>query len=52
MAVSDTVFDDEYAGLGGSYVVDPETGLRVLVERTQPAEDQSVKEQDDGTAEA
>lgn len=25
---------DEYAGQGGSYVVDPETGRRVLVERT------------------
>jgi len=43
---------DEYDGLGGSYVVDPETGRRVLVGRTQPAEDQPLKEQEDGTAEA
>lgn len=26
---------DEYAGQGGSYVIDPDTGRRVLVERTQ-----------------
>lgn len=43
---------DEYDGMGGSYVVDPTTGQRVLVERTQPAEDQFLKEQEDGTAEA
>jgi len=42
---------DEYDGMGGSYAVDPETGLRVLVERTRPAEDQPMKEQEDGTAE-
>ena len=32
------MFDDEFAGLGGSYVLDPETGKRTLVERTEPAE--------------
>lgn len=26
---------DEFAGQGGSYVIDPETGRRVLVERTR-----------------
>lgn len=30
---------DEYAGQGGSYLLDPETGKRTLVERTEdPAE--------------
>jgi len=43
---------DEFRGLGGSYVVDPATGKRVLVERTAPAMDQPVKEQENGTAEA
>lgn len=28
---------DEYAGQGGSYLLDPETGIRTLVERTLPA---------------
>ena len=26
---------DEYDGIGGSYIADPETGARTLVERTQ-----------------
>lgn len=26
---------DRYAGQGGSYVMDPETGVRTLVERTE-----------------
>lgn len=26
---------DEYDGIGGSYIADPETGKRTLVERTQ-----------------
>lgn len=30
---------DEYAGQGGSYVLDPKTGKRVLQERTQEAAD-------------
>jgi hypothetical protein len=25
---------DEYAGQGGSYILDPETGVRTLVDRT------------------
>ena len=28
---------DEHTGQGGSYLVDPKTGKRQLVERTQPA---------------
>lgn len=44
---------DEYEGMGGSYVINPKTGVRELVERTAPAEDvQPVEEQEDGTAEA
>ena len=31
------VVKDEFEGQGGSYVVDPKTGARVLVERTQEA---------------
>lgn len=38
-----TDFNDEFAGQGGSYVADPKTGKRTLVERTQ--EPQSVTEQ-------
>ena len=30
-----TDFDDEYSGQGGSYVADPKTGKRTLIERTQ-----------------
>jgi len=28
---------DEYDGQGGTYLVDPKTGKRKLIERTQPA---------------
>lgn len=28
---------DEYAGQGGSYLLDPKTGRRTLIERTEPA---------------
>lgn len=34
---------DEFDGIGGSYIADPETGVRTLVERTQ--EQQPVTEQ-------
>ena len=34
---------DEFDGIGGSYIADPETGKRTLVERTQ--EPQRVTEQ-------
>lgn len=49
-----TVPEDANAGCGGSYVVDANTGERVLTERTQPAnEDQQAKEQEeDGTTQA
>ena len=30
-----TDFNDEFSGQGGSYVADPKTGKRQLVERTQ-----------------
>lgn len=29
---------DEYHGQGGAYVIDPATGKRILIERTQPAD--------------
>lgn len=29
---------DQYEGQGGSYIIDPKTGERKLVERTQEAE--------------
>ncbi len=30
--------EDEYAGQGGSYLVDPKTGKRKLIRQTLPAE--------------
>lgn len=30
--------EDEYAGQGGSYLLDSKTGKRKLVERTEPAQ--------------
>jgi hypothetical protein len=30
-----TFYDDEYSGMGGTYLLDPVTGARTLVERTQ-----------------
>ena len=30
--------DDQYAGQGGAYEIDPVTGERTLIERTQEAE--------------
>ena len=44
---------DEFRGQGGSYVIDPASGQRTLVERTAPAKDQPMKEQEEnGTTEA
>lgn len=43
-----TDFDDEFSGQGGSYVADPKTGKRTLVERTQ--EPQQVTEQPEQAA--
>jgi hypothetical protein len=28
---------DEYSGQGGSYTLDPATGIRILVQRTKPS---------------
>lgn len=36
---------DEFDGIGGSYVVDPKTGKRTLVERTKETHDAPVKQQ-------
>lgn len=33
--------DDEFAGQGGAYEIDPETGKRTLIERTQEPEAQA-----------
>lgn len=45
--------DDEYYGQGGSYVADPKTGKRKLVERTQeqaaPATPEPTTPDDDET---
>ncbi|MBS4019050.1 MAG: hypothetical protein KGZ68_12525 [Dechloromonas sp.] len=35
---------DEFDGQGGSYVVDPETGKKTLVERTRPADEVKEKQ--------
>lgn len=43
--MSNTTHDDEFAGQGGSYVIDPETGKRQLVERTQEPENTTPAEQ-------
>ena len=41
---------DEHSGHGGSYRLDPETGVRTLIERTLPP--QPSQESSDGTATA
>lgn len=38
MAKKQQPVDDEHQGQGGSYLLDPATGKRTLVERTQEAE--------------
>ncbi|WP_374349159.1 hypothetical protein [Chitinimonas sp.] len=35
------IFDDQNAGLGGSYLLDPVSGLRQLVQRTEPDPNQA-----------
>jgi hypothetical protein len=40
---------DEHTGQGGTYLLDPETGVRTLIRRTQTSPQQS-QEQSDGTA--
>jgi hypothetical protein len=37
---------DEFDGIGGSYIVDPETGKRTLVERTQENQTQPAQAED------
>jgi hypothetical protein len=47
----DTIVD-EYWGQGGSYLLDPKTGKRKLIERTEPAQpsDPKPEELSDGLA--
>ena len=40
---------DEYHGQGGSYLLDPKTGKRKLIEQTKPALPQSTEELTDAT---
>ena len=37
---------DEYWGHGGSYELDPKTGKRKLIERTEPAQPSDLKPED------
>ena len=43
---------DEYQGQGGSYLLNPKTGKRKLIERTEPAQsfNPQVEDQSDGSA--
>jgi hypothetical protein len=43
---------DEYWGQGGSYLLDPKTGKRKLIERTEPAQPSEPQTEDlsDGSA--
>ena len=36
--MSDIATMDEYHGIGGTYLQDPKTGKRKLIERTEPAQ--------------
>ena len=36
--MTDIATMDEYHGIGGTYLLDPETGVRKLIERTEPAQ--------------
>lgn len=42
---------DEYWGQGGTYLLDPDTGKRKLIERTEPAQPSELQPEDlsDGT---
>lgn len=51
-AAAETPVDDEYAGQGGCYVINPVTGKRELVSRTAPADYQPMKDEDNGTPQA
>jgi hypothetical protein len=43
---------DEYHGQGGTYLLDPKTGKRKLIERTEPAQPSEPQPEDlsDGSA--
>jgi hypothetical protein len=43
---------DEYWGQGGSYLLNPKTGKRTLIERTEPAQTSDTKPEElsDGLA--
>lgn len=43
------IIKDEYDGQGGSYLLDPKSGKRTLIEQTKPAQPQSTEELTDGT---
>jgi hypothetical protein len=47
-----TILVDEYWGQGGSYLLDPKTGKRKLIERTEPAQPSELptEELSDGLA--
>jgi hypothetical protein len=44
---------DEYWGQGGTYLLNPKTGIRKLIERTEPAQpsDNTPEELSNGTSE-
>jgi len=44
--------EDEYQGQGGTYLLDPKTGKRKLIERTEPAKplNPEPEELSDGSA--
>lgn len=42
--VTDIITTDEFAGLGGSFVLDPATGKRSKVEGTKTAADQAAEQ--------
>ena len=44
---------DEYWGQGGTYLLNPKTGIRKLLERTEPAQpsDNTPEELSNGTSE-
>jgi hypothetical protein len=45
--------EDEYQGQGGTYLLDPKTGKRKLIERTEPAQpsEPEPEELSNGTSE-
>jgi len=47
-----TILVDEYWGQGGTYLLDPKTGKRKLIERTEPAQpsEPPTEELSDGSA--